>query len=293
MEIFTVILNTIISVSLLFSQAPFSVDNNANILNNSNLSIYTKIEESSLENISADKIMVVGGNNISYFEKNEDEKQSIASITKLMTALVFLDKDLDLNQTYTITKEDIIDGGKRHFFVGEEIKLKDVLNTALIASDNEAAAILAKAGGYKVSEFVALMNSKAQELGMINTSFSDPTGLDKGNISTANDVLTLFNEAFKVEEIRFALTSPEYRFATLQGRQKKITSTDYPLFQTNLNYLGGKTGYIEEAGYCFVSSFRINDEENITIVVLNSESKESRLQESLELSQIVRDKYFK
>ncbi|MDA3802775.1 MAG: serine hydrolase [Patescibacteria group bacterium] len=279
-------------MSLFLSQAPFSENININYSNINSLPVYTKIESSTALNISAKKIMVESDRGINYFSRSENEVQPIASITKLMTALVFLDKDLDLNQTYTIKEDDTIDGGKRHFFIGEEIKLKDVLNTALVGSDNEAAAILAKAGGYEVSEFVKLMNRKARDLGMINTNFIDPTGLNKGNVSTANEVVILFNKAWQIEEIREAISRSEYSFETLQGREKKITSTDYSLFETSPNYLGGKTGYIEEAGYSFVGNFKVADDE-VVVVVLNSETKNSRFSESLELSKIVRDKYFK
>ena len=295
MGIISIILEVIISLSLLFLQAPFSVENNVNIysLNSHNLNLYYKVDNNSLNDISADKIKIIGNNDVSYLEQREEEKQAIASITKLMTALVFLDNEPNLNEVYTISEDDTIDGGKRHFFIGEKIKLSDILKAALIASDNEAAAILSQVNGLEKDEFIKLMNKKAIELGMLNTQFVDSTGLNKGNISTASDVSILFKEAFNNELIKEALSIPEYSFETLQGREKKITSTDYSVFNENINYLGGKTGYTDEADYCLVSSFRVSEEEDIIVVVLNSDSKEGRFSESMELTQIIRDKYYK
>lgn len=297
MGVLALILKISISVSLFFSQAPFcdnlSINSNTNS-NISSLNIYTTISSSDLENISAKKLAVVSENGINYYEKNSEEPQSIASITKLMTALVFFDKEIDLNDTYLISGDDAIDGGKRHFFPGEEIKLKDILFAALIASDNEAASILSKIGEGDDLDFVNLMNEKARELNMVNSSFSDPTGLNKDNISSASEVAILFKEAWKNEIIKEALSTPEYSFKTLQGREKKIISTDYSLLEDDTDsslYMGGKTGYIDEAGYCFVGNFNINNNE-LVVVVLNSDSKNSRFKESLCIAKILKEKYF-
>ena len=284
------IIKIIIFLSLLFNQAHFS----ENGIKTSNISDWEVLNKIELENgiVDAEKAIVVLDNEISYYSLFENEKQPIASITKLMTALVFLDRNIDLNTVYTISSSDQIDGGKRHFFPGEEIILKDVLYSALIASDNEAAAILAKASGLSREDFVFLMNKKARSLAMFNSSFSDPTGLSSNNISTAYDVYILFKNAWKNETIKEALSLNEYTFSTLQGREKKVISTDSFLLENanSFPYLeGGKTGYIDEAGYCFVGSFKINEKQNAIIVVLNSETKNSRFTDSLQLARELKE----
>ena len=284
------IVKIIIFLSLFFSQAHFS----ENGIKTSNISDWEVLNKIELENgiVDAEKAIVVLDNEISYYSLFENEKQSIASITKLMTALVFLDRNIDLNTVYTISSLDQIDGGKRHFFPGEEIILKDVLYSALVASDNEAAAILAKATGLSEDDFMSLMNKKARSLAMFNSSFSDPTGLSSNNISTAYDVYILFKNAWKNETIKEALSLNEYTFSTLQGREKKVISTDSFLLENanSFPYLeGGKTGYIDEAGYCFVGSFKIDEKRSAIIVVLNSETKNSRFTDSLQLARELKE----
>jgi D-alanyl-D-alanine carboxypeptidase len=237
--------------------------------------------------VSADKAAVLStSDRVFFFNKKADEVQPIASITKLMTALVFLDNNPGWDTTYTITEADKVEGGKLNLFLGEEIKLRDIFKTSLIASDNGAAMALAHASGLSEKEFVGQMNAKAFELGLASTKFVDPIGLSDDNISNAREVAFLAKEALSKKEITEATENKNYRFITENGREKIIESTDYLLFDSAKNsfqVMGGKTGYTDRAGYCFVGRFKDDFGREIISVVLNSAGKNERFRESKNL----------
>lgn len=225
-------------------------------------------------------------NNSFLYEKNASDKQPIASLTKLMTALVFLDNNPGFEEEYIIKSTDNVVGGKNNLFTGETVRLRDLFNTSLVASDNSATLALARSTGLSDEEFVKAMNDKAGKLGLFNTSFTEPTGLSDKNISTAKEVARLAKEALGHEEIKKATVIKEYQFSTKEGREKKIFSTDYLLYSNsnpNISLLGGKTGYTERAGYCFVGKFANQSQEEIISVVLNSNGKNDRFLETKSL----------
>lgn len=228
------------------------------------------------------------------FTFRADEAQPIASITKLMTALVFLDNNPGWDKIYRITPADKVEGGRLNLFPGDEVKLKDLLYTALVASDNGATLALVHATGLSPQEFVAKMNAKAAELGLHQTSFEDPIGLSDNNVSTAREVALLAQAALKREEIRQATIKREYAFKTEGGLEKKIESTDNLLYdsgQDSLQVLGGKTGYTDKAGYCFVGRLRGANGQEVISVILNSAGKNDRFKESKGLANWVFENY--
>lgn len=237
--------------------------------------------------LAADKAYVQSlDNRASFYSKKADEVQPIASITKLMTALVFLDYNPGWNEVYTITKEDSIEGGRLHLFPGDRVKIKDMLATSLIASDNGATLALVSASGLSREEFVSEMNVKAKALGLKQTKFFEPTGLDDANVSTAREVALLAKEVLLKPEIEKLVSLKEYNFTTENGREKKIESTNYLLFDeedNDFSVLGSKTGYTDMAGYCFVGRFSDKDSREIISVVLNSDGRNERFRESKKL----------
>jgi D-alanyl-D-alanine carboxypeptidase len=268
---------------------------NSDILLNDNLKIIKKNLAAPVMELPAEKAAVLAGDDrVWFFTKRADEVQPIASITKLMTALIFLENNPGWETTYVIAYDDLIEGGKLNLFRGEEIKLKDIFNTSLIASDNGATIALVHATGLSEEEFVKKMNEKARTLGLIHTQFKDPIGLSDENLSTAREVALLAKETLKVPEIREATKSKDYKFATLAGRQKKIESTDYLLFDpadNQFTVLGGKTGYTDKAGYCYVGWFADLNGREIISVILNSAGKNDRFRESKSLIKWVFDNY--
>jgi D-alanyl-D-alanine endopeptidase (penicillin-binding protein 7) len=237
--------------------------------------------------VAADKGAVLAANDrIFFYCKNADEQQPIASITKLMTALVFLENNPGWDTSYVISSQDQIEGGRLNLFSGEEVKISDLFKTSLIASDNGATLALVHATGLSEEEFVEKMNKQAEKLGLSQTKFIDPIGLSDKNVSTAREVALLAKAALAREEIRQATESKEHIFSTLNGKEKKIESTDYLLFDSAKNsfqVMGGKTGYTDKAGYCFVGRFKDESGREVISVILNSSGKNERFRESKSL----------
>ena len=212
------------------------------------------------------------------FQKKANEKSSIASLTKLMTAMVLIDSNLDLNEKVKITKkdQDRIKGTKSRLWLGSELTRKELLSIALIASDNRAASALSNSypGGKKA--FVQAMNVKAKQLGMVDTSFADPTGLDKNNISTAIDLVKMTQAAQQYPIIRELSTSSYYE-AYIKNKKIRLNYNN-----TNLLVRQGlwdidisKTGYIREAGKCLIMQTKVMDKP-IIMVFLKSYGKYTR-----------------
>jgi D-alanyl-D-alanine carboxypeptidase len=245
--------------------------------------------------ISADKGAVLAPNDHYFlFTKNADEPQPIASITKLMTALVFLDNNPGWDKEYKITAADKVEGGRLNLFLGDRVTLKDLFYTSLVASDNGATQALVHATRLSEADFVKKMNERAQALNLLKTHFADPVGLSENNVATAREVGLLAQAALSRPEIKAATTESTYRFTTLDGRAKIIESTDYLLFDSAANsfqILGGKTGYTDKAGYCFVGWFKDTGGQEFISVVLNSSDKNERFRESRKLVTWVLNSY--
>jgi len=225
-------------------------------------------------------------NNDLLFNKDAYKGFPIASITKLMTALVFLDNNPGWDEVYEIKKEDRREGGKIYLFWGEKVKIKDLFYLSLVGSANTATIALVKSTGLTEEEFVEKMNNKSAQLGFKNTYFKDSTGLDIGNVSSAYEVALLAKAALSFKDIRKATITKEYSFNTLGQRKVYARTTDYLLdnFSPNdINIIGGKTGYTEAAGYCFVGEFVGKNGFEVISAILGSESRNGRFAQTKEL----------
>ena len=212
------------------------------------------------------------------YEKNADVRASIASLTKLMTAMVVLDSGLDLNKEIKLTKADI-DRVKRttsRLPIGTKLTKYELLKAALISSDNRAAFALSRSYPSGRKGFINAMNVKAIQLGMQNSQFRDPTGLDKRNISTAKDLLKLVRAAYQYSVIRDLTTTPSESIKIGRKRNSIGFNNTNPLVRKGVWDIGlSKTGFIRESGRCLVLQTIIN-EEPIIIVLLNSYGKLTR-----------------
>lgn len=220
------------------------------------------------------------------FGNRDDERRPIASITKLATALVFLDLNSDWEKIYEIQADDIVSGGHIILYRGDKIKVKDLFFLSLVGSDNVAANALARSTGISREEFVGKMNRKMQELGLAKTEFVDPVGLGNGNVSTAFEVAKLAEIAFRNADIANATLNRQYNCSTIGGRKIRVASTDRLLNyfpQNDIQILGGKTGYTMAAGYCFVGKFSNKDGREIMSVILGNESTKGRFEETSRL----------
>jgi D-alanyl-D-alanine endopeptidase (penicillin-binding protein 7) len=223
---------------------------------------------------SASALVTDTDGNIIY-GKDEDVVRPIASITKLMTAMVILDAKLDLEQRITITKadRDLVQLTGSRLEYGASLSRREMLLLALMSSENRAATALGRTypGGMKI--FVEDMNNKAQALGMTMSHFSDPAGLKTENVSTASDLARMVNAAGNYALITRASTTLRKEVRPYPGRGPLVYgNTNRLLKNTSWDIELGKTGYINEAGRCLVMQARIEGEE-VSIVLLNSFGK--------------------
>jgi len=214
------------------------------------------------------------------FEKNMERKLPIASLTKLMSALVFLKTSPDLNDIVTITVADADGSGGSQLKVGETFTLRDLLHASLMSSSNRATKALARASGISPSEFVAGMNRKAKELGLRNTFFCESTGLDEKNRSTALDCARILYFALQDSIIASISSKTTYEFVSLdvKRRRHRIGSTNKLLF-SSLNVRGGKTGYNGASGWCLGTLVEGEDGKEVVAVILGAPTKHARFRE--------------
>ena len=211
------------------------------------------------------------------YQKNAAQVVPIASITKLMTAMVVLDGSPALQAPITISDDDVdyLRGSRSRLHVGSVLSRESALLLALMSSENRAANALARHYPGGMPAFIAAMNIKAQALGMGDTHFEDPTGLTSNNVSTANDLAKMVVAAHKYPLIREFSTTPE---ATVEvgGREMAYRNTN-PLVRSATWDVGlSKTGYISEAGKCLVMQARVADRP-VVIVLLDSVGKLTRV----------------
>jgi len=208
--------------------------------------------------------------------KNSDQVLPIASITKLMTAMVILDRGLDLDDEIVVSREDIdhLKGTRSRLRTGTRLTRRELLLLALMASENRAAAALARTYPGGTEEFVAAMNSKARALGMRETHYVDPTGLDSGNVSSAEDLAKLVKVATGYPLIR-EYTTTEHAEVKARGRRLAFVNTNRLVRNPRWDIYLSKTGYISEAGRCLVMRVKVASKDLI-VVLLDSWGKYSR-----------------
>ncbi len=219
------------------------------------------------------------------YKKNHDDLRSIGSITKLMSALVFLDQNPNWQNNFSIKETDRRSGNIIYINIGEILTIKDLFYEGLVVSDNDAIMALVRSTGLTETEFVRLMNQKADEMGLKNTKFTDPTGLDFGNKSTASDLARFLNIALENPAIAKATSMTDYEFdvsweqnSKEKTRTIKVKNTDL-LLKSYLKVMGGKTGHLEEAGYCVATKIKGEAEQEIIVIVLGSDSNFNRFQD--------------
>jgi D-alanyl-D-alanine endopeptidase (penicillin-binding protein 7) len=204
------------------------------------------------------------------FEQNGFERRPIASLTKLMTAMVALDYGIDFDQTVSILPEEYVQGGRLLLHAGETVTMRDLFHASLLGSANNATLAYVRALNIPEREFLLAMNRKAVELELEQTFFVDVTGLDSDNVSTAYEISRLATAAFThYPEIAEATSRAEYTF-TVGGSQRSHTmrNTNKLVSEGGLKVRGTKTGYLYEAGYCLVTAV-----EGRTTVILGSLSE--------------------
>jgi D-alanyl-D-alanine endopeptidase (penicillin-binding protein 7) len=211
------------------------------------------------------------------YGKNAEVVVPIASITKLMTAMVVLDGGLDLDEKITLSRDDAVQmkGSRSRLRTGLTLTRRELLLLALMSSENRAAAALGQSYPGGLEAFVDAMNAKAALLDMTESRFVEPTGLSPANVSTASDLAKMVRAAYEYPLIReFSTTSRAMVKAS--GRPLQYGNTN-GLVRSSYWEIGlSKTGYISEAGRCLVMHVRLASKDLI-VVLLDSWGKQSRI----------------
>jgi len=209
------------------------------------------------------------------YENNSHERLSIASITKLMTALIILEEN-KLNDITTVSHNAASTEGSTMFLrAGEEIAVENLLYGAIINSANDAAVALAEYNAGSVEAFIEKMNDRATSLGLVNTHFSNPIGLDQyDNYSSSYDIAKLGQHIYQNQFIRHAAKLKELEVKSVSGEYvHQLESTNELLENDYLNIKGLKTGRTDGAGLCLVSVAENDTNNEIITVVLNSPAR--------------------
>lgn len=224
------------------------------------------------------------------FSRNDEAARPIASITKLMTALVVVDAKQPLDEILQVTQADVdvVKFSRSRLAVGVKLSRGDMLHLALMSSENRAANALGRHYPGGMPAFVAAMNNKARELGMNNSRFVEPTGLSSGNVSTPRDLVKLMQATAARSSIRYYTTNQQHEIST-RGHATLFRNTNMLVTNPNWDIRISKTGFINEAGQCLVMVARINNRDT-AIVLLNADGKGTRIGDAVKIRQLVQNR---
>ena len=220
-----------------------------------------------------------------YFEKNSSISLPIASITKLMTAMVVLDSKLPLDETLVINSEDVNIYRTSRLAGGTVLTREEALLLSLMSSENRAAYTLGRNYPGGISAFIDAMNRKAREIGMTHSHFADPTGLKSENVASAEDLARMLSAAYQYKVIREFSTWPDLTMI-IAKRPQKFLNTNRLVRAGDMNIGLQKTGFINAAGKCLVMQARVNNTP-LLLVFLDSVGSQSRFADAVR----VRDWY--
>lgn len=220
-----------------------------------------------------------------YFEKNSSVSLPIASITKLMTAMVVLDSKLPLDETLVINSEDVNIYRTSRLAGGTILTREEALLLSLMSSENRAAYTLGRNYPGGISAFIDAMNRKAKEIGMTHSHFADPTGLKSENVASAEDLARMLSAAYQYKVIREFSTWPDLTMV-IAKRPQKFLNTNRLVRAGDMNIGLQKTGFINAAGKCLVMQARVNNTP-LLLVFLDSVGTQSRFADAVR----VRDWY--
>lgn len=220
-----------------------------------------------------------------YFEKNSSVSLPIASITKLMTAMVVLDSKLPLDETIVINAEDVNIYRTSRLAGGTVLTREEALLLSLMSSENRAAYTLGRNYPGGISAFIDAMNRKAKEIGMTHSHFADPTGLKSENVASAEDLTRMLSAAYQYKIIREFSTWPDLTMV-IAKRPQKFLNTNRLVRAGDMNIGLQKTGFINAAGKCLVMQARVNNTP-LLLVFLDSVGTQSRFADAVR----VRDWY--
>jgi serine-type D-Ala-D-Ala endopeptidase (penicillin-binding protein 7) len=214
------------------------------------------------------------------WSREADQPRSVASLSKLMAALVLLENDLDLDTTQTITKQDkklVKRGAPTRLKTGCAYTHWDLLHAALMVSDNVAVVAMGRSMGWTSAEFASRMTERARDLGLSQTRFEDPTGLAAGNISTPREMFTILQAALDHPVLRRVCGTEVYTVEPAEGKARPIhyRHTDHYVLHHPWPVLGAKTGFTQPARYCLAIAALLG-ERPVGMVFLGSHGELTR-----------------
>ena len=215
------------------------------------------------------------------FQKNPDNIYSIASLTKLMTALVFFQTQPQFDQVVEITADDVYHSSRSHIRPHEEITVRDLLHAMLMASDNVATKAVVRSCGVPHDEFIRRMNALADSMNLTGTHFVEPTGLDPANQASAQAIATMLRTAASNPIVSSIMQKQTYTFASNRKLHRLVNTNR--LLKSKWRITGGKTGFINEAGYCFATMVETPSGTEVTAVLLGAPSNRLRFAEARRL----------
>jgi D-alanyl-D-alanine endopeptidase (penicillin-binding protein 7) len=225
--------------------------------------------------------------NTTLFSRNEDTARPIASITKLMTAVVIVDANQSMSDIIEVTSSDIdtVKHSRSRLPVGTKLSRGDMMHLALMSSENRAASALGRNYPGGMTAFVTAMNNKAKQLGMTQSRFVEPTGLSSENVSSPRDLVKLLQASASRPAIRQYTTDDQHEVRS-SGHATLFRNTNMLVMNPTWDIKVSKTGYINEAGQCLVMVARINNRD-MAIVLLNAEGKGTRVGDAVKIKQWV------
>jgi D-alanyl-D-alanine endopeptidase (penicillin-binding protein 7) len=217
------------------------------------------------------------------WENHAKDQRSIASITKVMTALVFLESNTPLTTMVTVQRSDVSHASTTYLRNGFKLTADDLLNLLLVGSDNAAARALARASYLGYDGFIQRMNDKAKELGLDSTTYADPSGLMAENMSSAYDQARLI--AYAAADERVGAIMRKSSFSTNIGKSIiTANSTNQIVRSGDIDVVGGKTGFISRSGYCLATLLKLPQTgQQVAFVVLGAKTNASRFWETRHL----------
>lgn len=235
-------------------------------------------------------LVVEDGTGKILLEKNANTVVPIASLTKLMTAMVVLDSKLDMAEPISIDKVDVdtLKHSTSRVPVGATISRGDILQLALMSSDNRAAASLARTFPGGAAGFKAAVNAKIKTLGLTQTVIEEPTGLSPNNRSTAADLVKMAAAAVQYPEIR-RITTDTKDIIQINGRKVEYHNTNRLVGAKGWDIGMSKTGYTEEAGRCLIMTIN-SAGKTATLVLLNAKANSARIMDALNIRRFIAGK---
>ena len=238
------------------------------------------------ENVLAKAAMVMDADTGQIlWEKNSQQTYPIASLTKLMTALVFLENNPGWDKTRAITaSENSLSGAKLQIDNDQQLTTAELLRVTLVGSANNTAQALARSTGLSDEAFVAAMNEKAKILGLSTAIFTEPTGLDVGNQASASDLATIFRTDIQQKTLLEVMSKKEHSMLVPPDNHEHTVKTTVKLINDpDVKVLAGKTGFTYEAGYCLVTLAENDSGNKIIVVDLGLDSEATRDSENKKL----------